>query len=274
MPDDPRRKLRRLKGAGGDSQSEERFACEFPGCGKSYKYKTSLKVHLRSHDPEKLYTCTVPGCTKSFTRSYLCRRHVERHQNWNSLNPVNDERGDSSADHPLKKIAKQRWIAAIELLIQGYKSRNGNGFVPPAVIAPNGCHLPQRRPIEGGYILIQPVALFNRKVKNNEPNQEIKKDGVQKAHRVVCYLTKSEDDVHNLLYRGYHASHLCHQPGCINPDHLVVETQAANESRKMCSTKANVKISVNGRDYLLKAEGCPHSPLCVIKLETRAAIEL
>ncbi|KAK9253194.1 zinc-binding loop region of homing endonuclease-domain-containing protein [Lipomyces tetrasporus] len=84
----------------------------------------------------------------------------------------------------------------------------------------------------------------------------------------------SEVDVHNLLYGGYQASHLCHQTNCINPDHLVVETQQVNLSRKMCSVKVNVKTSVNGRDYFLKAEECPHSPPCIIRLEDRAAIEL
>ncbi|KAK9429741.1 zinc-binding loop region of homing endonuclease-domain-containing protein [Lipomyces doorenjongii] len=155
--------------------------------------------------------------------------------------------------------------------MQGYKGRTGT-FVPPAVITPNGCHLPQRAPAANGYILIQPVAVFRGKAQKNEPNKE--KDGFQSAHRVVCYLTKSEDDVHNLLYRGYHASHLCHQRGCINPDHLVVETEDVNYSRKMCSTKVHTKTSVNGRDYLANAEDCPHSPPCVIRLETRAAIEL
>ncbi|KAK9384655.1 zinc-binding loop region of homing endonuclease [Lipomyces mesembrius] len=74
-----------------------------------------------------------------------------------------------------------------------------------------------------------------------------------------------------MLYRGYHVSHLCHRPGCINADHLVVETEEYNQSRKICSVKVNVKTLVNGREYFVKAEECPHFPACIIKIELRAA---
>ena len=33
---------------------------------------------------------------------------------------------------------------------------------------------------------------------------------------------------------GYETSHLCHEGGCFNPDHLVVETAQANKARNSC----------------------------------------
>ncbi|KAK9372954.1 zinc-binding loop region of homing endonuclease-domain-containing protein, partial [Lipomyces chichibuensis] len=270
------------------STVRDRFACDFPGCKKTYTRNDSLLEHQRLRasrslmdegisnatldNPERVYACTWPGCNKSFVRNKEHRLHLESHWKWSFANSVVDATVDESADHPPKKFARERWVAAIDRLVQGYRGNTFGSFIPPAVIAPNGCHLPQRSTTEAGYIKIQPVAVFTGHADKDEPNKT--RVEFQLASRVVCYLTKSEDDVYNLLYRGYEASHLCHQPKCINPDHLVVETNRANISRRICSVKADVKISVDGRDYILKAGECPHSPQCVIRQETRAAVEL
>ncbi|KAK9372953.1 zinc-binding loop region of homing endonuclease-domain-containing protein [Lipomyces chichibuensis] len=149
--------------------------------------------------------------------------------------------------------------------MQGYEGRNGS--YPPAIITPDGCHLPQKQPDGNGYISIYPIEAFTGNARKDQP-EKLAQVG---AHRVVCYVTKCNEDVHNLVYRGYHASHLCHRPGCINKDHLVVETAWNNYRRRECAVKVNVKTNVNGRDYFAKAEECPHSPPCIIKLELRAA---
>lgn len=39
------------------------------------------------------------------------------------------------------------------------------------------------------------------------------------------------------MFAGEHASHLCHLPTCVNPDHLVVEAKGENEARKSCKGK-------------------------------------
>ncbi|KAK9384654.1 zinc-binding loop region of homing endonuclease-domain-containing protein [Lipomyces mesembrius] len=155
--------------------------------------------------------------------------------------------------------------------MQGYKGTTGS-FIPPAVIPPNGCCLPQKKPDNNGYVKIRPVAVFTGHALKDGPKKI--RDKYQHAHRVVCYLTKCDEDVHNMLYRGYEVSHLCHQPRCINADHLVVETHKDNDSRRICAVKVDIKILVDGRDYILDAEECPHSPRCIIRLDSRAAIEL
>ncbi|KAK9351662.1 zinc-binding loop region of homing endonuclease-domain-containing protein [Lipomyces doorenjongii] len=188
----------------------------------------------------------------------------------NSMN--GSEKGFASFDHPLKLVDKDRWIATIERLKYGYTSTNGIYF-PPAVITANGCQLAQRSLVNDGYIHVPPVTAVTGKAR-----KDVQKKSPILSLRIAWCATwqraASEVDVRNLLYGGYQASHLCHQQNCINPDHLVVETQQVNLSRKMCSVKVNVKTSVNGRDYFLKAEECPHSPPCIIRLEDRAAIEL
>ncbi|KAJ8100660.1 hypothetical protein POJ06DRAFT_253352, partial [Lipomyces tetrasporus] len=189
--------------------------------------------------------------------------------------PLHDQQNTSGGiDHPLTRIDKQRWIKSFERLRDGYSSRHHGQSLPPAVITAIGWQLAQKK---GGHerdTFQSDLLLFLPVIPGRTSPRKLIRDGFQWAHRVVCYLTKSEVDVYNLLCRGYEASHLCHQPACINPDHLAVETMAANKSRKICSGKVNVKMSVNGRDYLLKTEEYPHSPPCVIRLESRAAIEL
>ena len=55
----------------------------------------------------------------------------------------------------------------------------------------------------------------------------------------------SEQEVEKML-QGGHASHLCHNPTCINHQHLVVESKAQNEERKACKGKVVMIGKVNG----------------------------
>lgn len=50
---------------------------------------------------------------------------------------------------------------------------------------------------------------------------------------------------------GREASHLCHNPACVNPDHLVFEDGEVNKSRGCCL--------LYGRVVGYK---CPHNPTC------------
>jgi len=53
------------------------------------------------------------------------------------------------------------------------------------------------------------------------------------------------------------ASHLCHNPKCANPDHLIVETRKANHSRKNCLFKI---MCPHCDDEILV---CTHDPPCL-----------
>ncbi|KAJ2519505.1 hypothetical protein H4217_002642 [Coemansia sp. RSA 1939] len=60
---------------------ERPFACQYPGCGKTYMRDTHLLVHARMHlDPARRpYTCAHPGCERSFATSQRLRRHALVH---------------------------------------------------------------------------------------------------------------------------------------------------------------------------------------------------
>lgn len=53
------------------------------------------------------------------------------------------------------------------------------------------------------------------------------------------------------------ASHLCHNPVCVRPSHLVVETRRENHMRKNCIIKIQC-YSCNA-----VAHTCPHHPPCI-----------
>jgi Zinc-binding loop region of homing endonuclease len=70
-------------------------------------------------------------------------------------------------------------------------------------------------------------------------------------HR-VAFLKANGHDAHG------HVSHLCNNPRCFNPDHLVDETPQANNSRKGCP--GPIICSVHNH---LVVDLCHHYPRCI-----------
>ena len=53
--------------------------CNEPGCGKSYKKKSHLTAHIRTHSGERPYCCVWENCGKRFARSDELSRHKKVH---------------------------------------------------------------------------------------------------------------------------------------------------------------------------------------------------
>lgn len=51
---------------------------QFEGCAKAYSRLENLKTHLRSHTGERPYACEFPGCTKSFSNASDRAKHQNR----------------------------------------------------------------------------------------------------------------------------------------------------------------------------------------------------
>ena len=69
--------------------------------------------------------------------------------------------------------------------------------------------------------------------------------------------------VMHFLKQGYEFSHLCHAPGCIKPDHVVLEPAASNRLRSMCKGWTWVKCPQDGTLF----SPCPHVPQCILPMD-------
>ncbi len=94
----------------------------------------------------------------------------------------------------------------------------------------------------------------------------------QSGHRLAVVAHQTDNEVQSLLADdGQHASHLCHEPLCIEPTHIVVESKIDNEARKMCKGRLVVRTTISGVEYDLPPRPCPHTPPCLPDMEVRVA---
>ncbi|KAF9081792.1 hypothetical protein BGX23_000448 [Mortierella sp. AD031] len=55
----------------------KRFACNHPGCGRSFDRRFNLHTHEKTHKPEQArpFVCSKAQCGKAFTRKHYLQRH-------------------------------------------------------------------------------------------------------------------------------------------------------------------------------------------------------
>lgn len=83
---------------------------------------------------------------------------------------------------------------------------------------------------------------------------------MQLAHRVAIKAFKKED--FQRLIEGWEVSHLCHNPICINPYHLIAETHAQNNTRRNCNALTRDEFFTGG-EATRHPQHCQCEPRCI-----------
>ncbi|KAJ8906705.1 hypothetical protein NDN08_003194 [Rhodosorus marinus] len=58
---------------------EQVFPCPWEGCGKSFNKKYNMQMHMRQHTNERPYVCSVNECRLSFKWRSSLRNHLRYH---------------------------------------------------------------------------------------------------------------------------------------------------------------------------------------------------
>lgn len=57
----------------------QNFICPFKNCGKTFKEKGSVDIHIKIHIGKKEFSCQYPFCSKSFTTKGNLNSHMMTH---------------------------------------------------------------------------------------------------------------------------------------------------------------------------------------------------
>jgi hypothetical protein len=163
---------------------------------------------------------------------------------------------DSASLTELKALSIETARVTWTRLKEGYEDKSGKGY-PAAIRTPNGCLSCQKVPNrqvsqlscyhiknlltlrqQNGYVQIAPVVEVRTRVRSGEPRKA--KPLPQNGHRLAVIAWHSEESRRHLLDDGWHASHRCANPLCIEPSHIHVEPKSANEARKSCRDHVSI----------------------------------
>lgn len=153
-------------------------------------------------------------------------------------------------------------------LINGFRATSGASYGPAVRQQPGGCLLAQKAP-SGKYIQCRKASKRKRGPAGSTVKADEEGNGVG-AQRLAVWVDESRTEDHRrLVHKGepdYEASHLCHQPTCIESTHIVVEPKKANEARKACAHNL-IRLYIivpEGIQVVAESEwSCPHSPPCL-----------
>ena len=79
MNDSPSQSQLADSAEGEHRNSGEGYRCDYPGCNRVFRFRSTFMHHLVSHSDERPYVCNYRGCTKSYKRSYDLADHILVH---------------------------------------------------------------------------------------------------------------------------------------------------------------------------------------------------
>ncbi|EPQ29966.1 uncharacterized protein PFL1_02638 [Pseudozyma flocculosa PF-1] len=131
------------------TQPDQRFACDRPGCDKSYSRPDHLLRHKLNHDVDRVLCCNQ--CDRTFVRQDLLVRHLERHAlrgktlgRWSNKAKDKAEGSGSSSSRP--KASRRASKAA---KVSHEPSDSENEFLDPA-LGPHPPHAAAAAAGQGG----------------------------------------------------------------------------------------------------------------------------
>lgn len=163
----------------------------------------------------------------------------------------------------------------LDRLRYGYTDKSGSRY-PAAVRLPSGCLIAQKaknRPDDSGYVIMALVSKGTRGLAGSAkstPPQHV-------SGRLVIIESGTPEDRENIRKEGWEASHLCHNPACIEETHIVAEKKADNDARKDCNRKFfEAYVTVGGQriSVLKSAYECPHEARPCIRREVDGVLTL
>lgn len=155
------------------------------------------------------------------------------------------------------RTARELWevctpaVAARSLVGQarGLPARGPAPAIAPATTNAKGCWISTSRGQQhGGHCQMAPLFPRARTRAANGLGPQTTKRMPQLLHRLSIRAWGTWNQLRHLLEDGWEASHLCHEPGCFRPDHLVVEPHLANMHRRRCAA----------------GQVCPCVPACLV----------
>jgi hypothetical protein len=161
--------------------------------------------------------------------SYIYRRILPM------LSPSNDRLVNSTVYEDIV-LCRRLWQKIVEKSI-----KEGDG---------DGCWIYPNKPNPKGYVQVS-----------------LDKANIKAYTHKLAFMFKNPTAINNLPNsRKDQVSHLCHNPACCNPEHVVLEAAATNLSRRNCPILLEDVECPCGCKHRFALNYCSHKPRCINKV--------